>query len=102
MTSIDHAGPDFGANSWLVDEMYAQYLADAEAVSESWREFFSDYRGGVPTTFGAHQNGSAGANGTPTANGQATTAPTVVAPAPAPTPSATPAAPAAPVAKKNE
>jgi 2-oxoglutarate decarboxylase len=44
MTAIDHAGPDFGANSWLVDEMYAQFLADPQSVSESWQEFFSDYR----------------------------------------------------------
>ncbi len=67
MTAIDHAGPDFGANSWLVDEMYAQFLADADSVSESWREFFSDYRGGAPLTFGAGQAGSASA----TSNGAA-------------------------------
>jgi multifunctional 2-oxoglutarate metabolism enzyme len=40
----DHSAQDFGANSWLVDEMYAQYVFDADSVSESWREFFSDYR----------------------------------------------------------
>ncbi|MCB0999236.1 MAG: multifunctional oxoglutarate decarboxylase/oxoglutarate dehydrogenase thiamine pyrophosphate-binding subunit/dihydrolipoyllysine-residue succinyltransferase subunit [Acidimicrobiales bacterium] len=50
MTSTENAsrpgGPqDFGANSWLVDEMYGQYVSDPESVSESWREFFSDYRG---------------------------------------------------------
>ncbi|MEY4231687.1 MAG: putative 2-oxoglutarate dehydrogenase component, partial [Actinomycetota bacterium] len=42
MTATDHAGPGFGANSWLVDEMYAEFLTDPESVSESWREFFSD------------------------------------------------------------
>ncbi len=58
MTATDHASQpqdgthDFGANSWLVDEMYGQYVADAESVSESWREFFSDYRGNSPVTFG--------------------------------------------------
>jgi multifunctional 2-oxoglutarate metabolism enzyme len=52
MTAIEHAGPDFGANSWLVDEMYAQYVSDSESVSESWRDFFSDYRPSMPSTFG--------------------------------------------------
>jgi multifunctional 2-oxoglutarate metabolism enzyme len=33
----------FGANSWVVEEMYRQYLADPESVGESWKEFFSDY-----------------------------------------------------------
>ena len=61
MTAIDpvspeRAKPDFGANSWLVDEMYAQYLADPDSVSESWREFFSDYRGGAPLTFGGNRS----------------------------------------------
>ena len=35
---------DFGANSWLVDEMYDQYRHDPSSVGESWREFFSDYK----------------------------------------------------------
>ncbi len=34
----------FGANAWLVDEMYDRYRADPASVSESWQEFFSDYR----------------------------------------------------------
>ena len=36
-----------GPNAWLVDEMYEQYLADPTSVSESWQDFFADYR---PTT----------------------------------------------------
>lgn len=36
--------PDFGANSWLVDEMYDQYRRDPASVGDSWREFFSDYK----------------------------------------------------------
>lgn len=35
--------PDFGANAWLVDEMYERYLDDELSVAESWREFFEDY-----------------------------------------------------------
>ncbi|MGA3351927.1 MAG: multifunctional oxoglutarate decarboxylase/oxoglutarate dehydrogenase thiamine pyrophosphate-binding subunit/dihydrolipoyllysine-residue succinyltransferase subunit [Acidimicrobiales bacterium] len=34
----------YGTNAWLVEEMYESYLADPESVSESWREFFADYR----------------------------------------------------------
>ena len=36
--------PDFGANSWLVEEMYEQFRQDPSLVGESWREFFSDYK----------------------------------------------------------
>src|SRR3954453_8415714 len=36
----------FGANAWLVDEMYDQYRADPSSVSESWRDFFPDEPGG--------------------------------------------------------
>jgi 2-oxoglutarate dehydrogenase E1 component len=34
----------FGPNAWLVEDMYDRYLADPTSVSESWREFFADYR----------------------------------------------------------
>jgi len=34
----------FGPNAWLVDEMYEQFRADPSSVSESWRDFFADYR----------------------------------------------------------
>ncbi len=33
-----------GPNAWLVDEMHEQYLSDPASVSESWRDFFADYR----------------------------------------------------------
>ena len=69
------SGSTLGPNAWLVDEMYEQYRADPTSVSESWREFFTDYRR------------------EPTAPPGAATATT--APAPATTPTA-PAAPAAP------
>jgi 2-oxoglutarate decarboxylase len=36
----------FGPNAWLVDEMYEQYRADPASVSESWQDFFADYRRG--------------------------------------------------------
>ena len=36
--------PTFGANSWLVEEMYEQFVPIPSSVSESWQEFFADYR----------------------------------------------------------
>ena len=33
----------FGANEWLVDEMYERYLADPNAVDAAWHDFFADY-----------------------------------------------------------
>jgi len=38
----------FGSNSWLVDEMYEQYLVSKTSVPESWQEFFLTYRAGAP------------------------------------------------------
>jgi len=35
---------DLGPNEWLVDEMYDRFRADPASVSESWQEFFADYR----------------------------------------------------------
>ena len=36
----------FGANTWIVEELYRDYLADPSSVPESWHDFFSDYRPG--------------------------------------------------------
>ncbi len=35
---------EFGANSWLVEEMYERYRDDPKSVGATWQEFFSDYR----------------------------------------------------------
>ena len=35
---------DLGPNAWLVDEMYEQYVHDAQSVSPTWQDFFADYR----------------------------------------------------------
>jgi 2-oxoglutarate dehydrogenase E1 component len=43
---------DFGANEWLVEDMYERYLADPNSVDAAWHDFFDDYR---PT--GAAPNG---------------------------------------------
>ena len=44
MTQFGGAGGSFGPNAWLVDDMYDRFLADPDSVSDSWREFFADYR----------------------------------------------------------
>ncbi|MEO6317340.1 MAG: multifunctional oxoglutarate decarboxylase/oxoglutarate dehydrogenase thiamine pyrophosphate-binding subunit/dihydrolipoyllysine-residue succinyltransferase subunit [Acidimicrobiales bacterium] len=50
----DHSPNAVGPNAWLVDEMHEQYLADPGSVSESWRDFFEDYkRDAAPQTVGA-------------------------------------------------
>ncbi len=37
-------GADFGANEWLVEEMYERYLANPKSVDAAWHDFFADYR----------------------------------------------------------
>ena len=44
MADIADRTQDFGANSWLVEEMYERYRDNPAAVSEQWQEFFSDYK----------------------------------------------------------
>jgi multifunctional 2-oxoglutarate metabolism enzyme len=44
MSGTEAATGSFGPNAWLVDDMYDRFLVDPSTVSESWREFFADYR----------------------------------------------------------
>jgi len=74
---------DFGANEWLVEELYQRYLADPGSVDRAWWSFFADYQPTLP-------NGTA-----PQPQPQAQ----VQAPAPAPAPPAQQAPPAAPAAR---
>ena len=41
---------DFGANDWLVDEMYEQYLANPTSVDPAWVEYFKNNKPGAPAT----------------------------------------------------
>jgi 2-oxoglutarate dehydrogenase E1 component len=41
---------DFGANDWLVEEMYERYQADPTSVEPSWIEFFKTYTPGAATS----------------------------------------------------
>ena len=92
MAAQESSGSAFGANSWLVEEMYEQYRADPDSVGESWREFFEDYRS---VTAAAHPEAApaplaAPAAPAPTATAPAPT-PAAPEPAPAPAPAAAPA-----------
>ena len=82
----------FGANEWLVQEIYQNYLENPDSVDPVWREFLADYVPGV-------------GNGGPTAAATTTpTAPPKAAAPPAPEPAASkPAArPAAPATAAGE
>ena len=57
---------DFGANDWLVEEMYERYQADPTSVEPSWIEFFKTYK--------------PGATSAPVATAPATSAPATSAP----------------------
>ncbi|WP_313408030.1 multifunctional oxoglutarate decarboxylase/oxoglutarate dehydrogenase thiamine pyrophosphate-binding subunit/dihydrolipoyllysine-residue succinyltransferase subunit [Aeromicrobium sp.] len=52
-SATDASHPDFGANEWLVEEMYDQFTADPSSVDASWADFFR--KGG----YGSNDNGSA-------------------------------------------
>ncbi|RXZ40970.1 2-oxoglutarate dehydrogenase E1 subunit family protein, partial [Agromyces binzhouensis] len=85
----------FGANEWLVDEMYERFLADPSSVDETWREVLEHYRqvrtgesAATPATTPAMPDETALHSA---ASEQADAAPT--APADQPAPSAAPAAP---------
>ncbi|MDQ6936968.1 MAG: hypothetical protein M3140_04545, partial [Actinomycetota bacterium] len=66
-TTVESTSPDFGANQWLVEDLYDRYLADPDSVDAAWHDFFEDYG----------RAGAAGASSAP------------------PSPAARPAAPAA-------
>ncbi|SEF82589.1 2-oxoglutarate dehydrogenase E1 component [Thermomonospora echinospora] len=96
-TSADPRTTDFGANEWLVDELYHKYLEDPNSVDQAWWNFFADYQPGSRPSAPqgaetAAPAGGPGANGAvvtpaapPAGDGQAA-APPAPAPAKAPKP----------------
>ena len=48
---------DFGANDWLVDEMYEQYLQNPSSVDPAWIEYFKTNKPGAPVTTAAPSKG---------------------------------------------
>ncbi|MEU3344076.1 multifunctional oxoglutarate decarboxylase/oxoglutarate dehydrogenase thiamine pyrophosphate-binding subunit/dihydrolipoyllysine-residue succinyltransferase subunit [Streptomyces sp. NPDC006700] len=97
-TDTDQAGKTsaaaFGANEWLVDEIYQQYLQDPNSVDRAWWDFFADYKPGAAAPQAPAGTAAAGAAET-TTTAQAAPAAAPAAPArPAPQAAAAPAAPA--------
>jgi 2-oxoglutarate decarboxylase len=43
-------GDQFGANEWLVNEMYENYLEDHSSVDPAWQTFFADFKSGIQKT----------------------------------------------------
>ncbi|MFZ6993605.1 multifunctional oxoglutarate decarboxylase/oxoglutarate dehydrogenase thiamine pyrophosphate-binding subunit/dihydrolipoyllysine-residue succinyltransferase subunit [Curtobacterium sp. RRHDQ66] len=77
LTGTDETAGEFGANEWLVDELYEQFLADKESVDKSWWPVLESY----------HQTSGKGAGTAPAGSASASPAPAAPAPA-APAPAA--------------
>jgi 2-oxoglutarate decarboxylase len=112
MAQVDAGGSDgsgdqpapgaraFGPNAWLVEDMYDRFRSDPTSVSDSWREFFADYRPpGAPSVPAPTATPSAApSDGTQSAsNGSSgSAAPSPAAGGPTAVPTITPAAAPAP------
>ncbi|MFJ6862907.1 multifunctional oxoglutarate decarboxylase/oxoglutarate dehydrogenase thiamine pyrophosphate-binding subunit/dihydrolipoyllysine-residue succinyltransferase subunit [Streptomyces termitum] len=83
----------FGANEWLVDEIYQQYLQDPNSVDRAWWDFFADYKPGAAETPSAPAATTTAAPAAQQA-GPAQAAPAAPAAVPAPAAAPAPAAPA--------
>jgi 2-oxoglutarate decarboxylase len=85
----DEGADAFGANDWLLEEMYEQYAADPDSVDATWVEYFKTH--GAPASGGAPAPSGNG-SGQPDGKVQSPT-PRRAAPEPAKAPStaATPA-----------
>ena len=83
------ASGEYGANEWLVDEMYAKFLADPDSVDKSWWPVLEQY---------GRQPDQAAASGAPAAEAPVADAPAPEQPA-APAESAPAAEPPAPAAE---
>ena len=72
VTGNGDSAEDFGANAWLVDEMYKQYLVDKNSVDQAWWPVLERYA-------------TAGSSNTTQVQTPSTNAPTSTAPEAAPT-----------------
>ncbi len=78
------ANSPFGANDWLVDELYQQFLEDKQSVDPAWWEFFADYS---PSEYSPHASAT---KSTPSVTPAAASQPAVT---PTPSTSSTPSTP---------
>ena len=53
LPSVDFGGADFGANEWLVEEMYDQYQRDPSSVDQTWVKYFQGSGKAASTSNGA-------------------------------------------------
>jgi len=45
LTADNQSTDEFGANDWLIDEMYQAYQHDPTSVDDRWRQFFASRAG---------------------------------------------------------
>ncbi|MGN6720996.1 MAG: multifunctional oxoglutarate decarboxylase/oxoglutarate dehydrogenase thiamine pyrophosphate-binding subunit/dihydrolipoyllysine-residue succinyltransferase subunit, partial [Marmoricola sp.] len=88
----------FGANEWLVDEMYEKYQRDPKSVDPAWWDFFQNYNGNGSTPAQAPAAAVAAPAAPAPAAAPATAAPAAPAAKPTAAPTPTPAAAPAPKA----
>ena len=58
-TGSPEVANDFGANEWLVEEMFDQFQKDPSSVDPAWAAFFKAQDGGRGASNGTGSNGSA-------------------------------------------
>ncbi|GAA3875165.1 multifunctional oxoglutarate decarboxylase/oxoglutarate dehydrogenase thiamine pyrophosphate-binding subunit/dihydrolipoyllysine-residue succinyltransferase subunit [Streptomyces sedi] len=90
----------FGANEWLVDEIYQQYLQDPNSVDRAWWDFFADYKPGGDTSAAPSTGDGAATAERPKAEAKAAPAAKPAEPAPAKPAPAAKQSPAKPAASK--
>ncbi|TAM82080.1 MAG: hypothetical protein EPN43_13915, partial [Jatrophihabitans sp.] len=87
------APSEFGANEWLVEEMYERYRSDPGSVDAAWHDFFADYRtDGTPKDHGPGHDEPAEE---PVPDPHPAAAPLATAAAPPPEPAVVPPSPPA-------
>ncbi|MEY2849809.1 MAG: hypothetical protein RI885_2476 [Actinomycetota bacterium] len=65
IASEDGSSNEFGANEWLVDEMYERYLVDKNSVDESWWPVLEGYHQSVQSDQTAEGSGTGGSTAGP-------------------------------------
>ncbi|MDM4764146.1 hypothetical protein QT381_14140, partial [Galbitalea sp. SE-J8] len=86
--SEDSPSNAFGANEWLVDEMYERYLVDRESVDRSWWPILENYGQQATESVPAPESQIGGEAQIPDAVAEPAAEPAAAAPAP---PAAAPA-----------
>ncbi len=59
-TAVSSSLSDFGQNTWLVEEMYQQFIQDPDSVDPSWHDLLKNYK---PSANGAESGSNANGNG---------------------------------------